>query len=325
MSESGPEKLKMKTPDITYENVEKIAEIFPHVITEIRDEKGKIRKGIDFDVLKQELTGDFVEGREERYEFTWVGKKQSIVEANLSIHKTLRPCMEESKDWENTKNIYIEGDNLEALKLLQESYLNKIKIIYIDPLYNTGNDYIYQDSSVMDADEYDEETGAVDEQGNRMFRNSKDRGRYHSDWCSMLYPRLKLAHNLLREDGIIFVSIDDNEVHNLRKMMDEIFGEENFLTSFYVKVRYEGKTLVEDMDFQKLIEQVLIYGKSSAYSLQKKVEDYSIDKFVWKIVETGKPNKTELLGGKKVEIFNSERYKIVESAPSYNNFKEIWA
>ena len=224
MSISEPEKLKMETADMTAANIERIAGLFPSVITEIEEEDGNVRRGIDFDLLRQELSGDYVEGREERYDFTWVGKRQAIIEANRPIQKTLRPCIEESKDWENTENIYIEGDNLDALKLLQESYLNKVKMIYIDPPYNTGNDFIYNDNFVMDSDEYDEETGAVDEYGNRRFKNNKERGRYHSDWCSMLYPRLKLAHNLLREDGVIFVSIDDNEVHNLRKMMDEIFG-----------------------------------------------------------------------------------------------------
>jgi adenine-specific DNA-methyltransferase len=239
MSISRPEKLKMETADMTAANIERIAGLFPNVITEIEDEDGNVRRGIDFDLLRQELSGDYVEGREERYDFTWVGKRQAIIEANRPIQKTLRPCIEESKDWEDTENVYIEGDNLDALKLLQESYLNKVKMIYIDPPYNTGNDFIYNDNFVMDSDEYDEETGAVDEYGNRRFKNNKERGRYHSDWCSMLYPRLKLAHNLLREDGVIFVSIDDNEVHNLRKMMDEIFGEN--CTELYVwDVREEG-------------------------------------------------------------------------------------
>ena len=231
MSKSGLKNLKMKSVDMTDQNIEKIADLFPGVITEIEDEDGNLKKGIDFDLLKQELSADFIEGREERYDFTWVGKRQAIIEANRPINKTLRPCMEESKDWENTENIYIEGDNLDALKLLQESYLNSLKMIYIDPPYNTGKDFIYNDRFVMDSDEYDEETCAYDEAGNRMFKNSKDRGRYHSDWCSMLYPRLKLAHNLLRDDGVIFVSIDDHEVHNLRKIMDEIFGEENFVAN----------------------------------------------------------------------------------------------
>lgn len=261
MSKSGPEKLNMKSPDITKENIGKIGELFPNVITEIRDEEGKVRKGIDFDLLRQELSKDFVEGRKERYEFTWVGKKQSIVEANMPIQKTLRPCMEESKDWETTKNVYIEGDNLEALKLLQESYLNRIKLIYIDPPYNTGNDFIYNDNFTTDAKTYDEESGVVDTLGNRLIRNSKDGGRYHSDWCSMLFPRLKLAKNLLRDDGAIFVSIDDHEVHNLREMMNEIFGEDNFITTVIWQKVYSPKNTAkffsEDHDY------IVIYSKNA--------------------------------------------------------------
>jgi len=281
MSKSGPEKLKMESPDRNAENIENIARLFPGVITEIEDEDGILRTGIDFDILKQELSGDYVEGREERYEFTWVGKKQSIVEANLPIQKTLRPCKGESKNWENTENIYIEGDNLDALKLLQESYLNKIKVIYIDPPYNTGNDFIYNDCFVMDADEYDEETGAIDELGNRLIKNGKDRGRYHSDWCSMLYPRLKLAHNILQEDGVIFVSIDDNEVHNLRKMMDEIFGDDNFIANIVWQKRTSP-------DARSTIgaahDSILVYARSLEYfkpSLQllslseDRISDYS--------------------------------------------------
>ncbi len=260
----------MKSPDITLENVEKIAELFPNVITEIEDEKGGLRKGIDFDLLKQELSSNYVEGREERYEFTWVGKKQSIVEANLPIQKTFRPCMEESKDWENTQNIFIEGDNLEALKLLQESYLNKVKMIYIDPPYNTGNDFIYNDNFVMDRDEYEEESELVDEKGNRMVKNGKDRGRYHSDWCSMLFPRLKLAHNLLREDGVIFVSIDDNEVQNLRKILDEIFGENNFNTNIIIRANSRGRTYKQ---ISKTHENLISYAKNQDY-----LELYELEK-----------------------------------------------
>lgn len=258
MSKSGPKHLKMKTADTTEENVEKIAVIFPNVITEIEDEDGILRKGIDFDLLRQELSGDFIEGREERYDFTWVGKRKSIVEANKPIQKTLRPCTEESRNWENTENIFIEGDNLDALKLLQESYLNSVKMIYIDPPYNTGNDFIYNDRFVMDADEYEEETGAVDEAGNRMFKNNKERGRYHSDWCSMLYPRLKLAHNLLRDDGVIFLSIDEHEMHNLRQMMNEIFGEDNFIESIIWKKR---STPPNDKIIGAAHEYILIYSK----------------------------------------------------------------
>lgn len=281
MSISEPEKLKMETADMTAANIERIAGLFPNVITEIEDRNGSVRKGIDFDLLRQELSGDYVEGREERYDFTWVGKRQAIIEANWPIQKTLRPCIEESKDWKNTENVYIEGDNLDALKLLQESYLNKVKMIYIDPPYNTGNDFIYNDNFVMDSDEYDEETGAVDEYGNRRFKNNKERGRYHSDWCSMLYPRLKLAHNLLREDGVIFVSIDDNEVHNLRKMMDEIFGEENFISLFSVQLNPRGRHL--DKFVAKTNEYVMTFGKNidivtTMYGIEKQgrmVDEYN--------------------------------------------------
>lgn len=260
MDISGPERLKMETVDVTATNIEKIARLFPNVITEIEEENGDIQKGIDFDLLRQELSGDYVEGREERYDFTWVGKRQAIIEANRPIQKTMRPCIEESKDWEVTENIYIEGDNLDALKLLQESYLNKVKMIYIDPPYNTGKDFVYNDKFVTDSDEYDEETGAVDEDGNYRFKkkNTRDEGRYHSKWCSMLYPRLKLAHNLLREDGVIFVSIDDNEVHNLRKIMDEVFGEENFIESIIWKKR---STPPNDQVIGASHEYVLIYSK----------------------------------------------------------------
>ncbi|MDD4126323.1 MAG: site-specific DNA-methyltransferase [Methanomicrobium sp.] len=262
MTKSGLNNLKMKTADFSAENIEKIAELFPNVVTEIEDENGVLCKGIDFDILRQELSGEAVEGREERYEFTWVGKRQSIVEANLPIQKTLRPLMDESLDWENTKNIYIEGDNLDALKLLQESYLNKVKMIYIDPPYNTGNDFIYNDSFVMEKEEYDEESGAIDEVGNRLIKNNKDRGRYHSDWCSMLYPRLKLAHNLLKEDGVIFVSIDDNEVHNLRKMMDEVFGEDNFVATYVWKARAGKDHTAQYASISQ--EYVLCYSKEKS-------------------------------------------------------------
>ena len=251
--------MKMETADMAAANIERIAGLFPSVITEIGDGNGSVRKGIDFDLLRQELSDDYVEGREERYDFTWVGKRQAIIEANRPIQKTLRPCIEESKDWENTENVYIEGDNLDALKLLQESYLNKVKMIYIDPPYNTGKDFIYNDNFVMDSDEYEEETCAVDEYGNRMFKNNKERGRYHSDWCSMLYPRLKLARNLLRDDGVIFVSIDDNEVHNLRKMMDEIFGEDNFVGEFPRVTKKAGKSTDK---IAKNNDYILCYYKS---------------------------------------------------------------
>lgn len=222
------DKMKMESVDITEKNIDKIGKIFPNCITESVDENGKLKKAINFEILKQMLSGDVIEG-DEAYEFTWVGKKASIVEANKPIRKTLRPCPEESVDWDNTENLYIEGDNLEVLKLLQESYLGKVKMIYIDPPYNTGNDFIYNDDFKMSNEEYADEVGEYDEEGNRMFKNTDSNGRFHSDWCSMIYSRLMLARNLLSDDGVIFISIDDNEQENLKKICDEVFGESNFI------------------------------------------------------------------------------------------------
>ena len=223
------DKMKFETPDMTAENVEKIAALFPNCVTETKGEDGKIKRGINFELLKQMLSPDVVEGKE-RYEFTWVGKKASIVEANKPIRKTLRPCLEESKNWDTTENLYIEGDNLEVLKLLQESYLGKVKMIYIDPPYNTGNDFIYADDFTRSQKEENEQMGMYDEENNRLFKNTDSNGRFHSDWCSMIYSRLMLARNLLADDGVIFISIDDNEQENLKKICDEIFGRKNFIT-----------------------------------------------------------------------------------------------
>lgn len=222
------DKMRMESVDMTAQNIEKIGSLFPNCITETIDENGKGKKVINFELLKQMLSSDVIDG-DEAYEFTWVGKKASIVEANKPIRKTLRPCKEESVDWDNTENLYIEGDNLEVLKLLQESYLNKVKMIYIDPPYNTGNDFIYNDDFKMTSEEYAEEISELDEDGNRMFKNTDTNGRFHSDWCSMIYSRLMLARNLLSDDGVIFISIDDNEQSNLKKCCEEIFGEKNFV------------------------------------------------------------------------------------------------
>ncbi|AFM40608.1 adenine specific DNA methylase Mod [Desulfosporosinus acidiphilus SJ4] len=222
------EKLNLESSDIIQKNIEIIGSLFPNVITERRDKAGNITKGINFKLLKQELSGDVIDG-EECYEFTWVGKKAAIVEANKPIRKTLRPCFEESKSWKTTGNLYIEGDNLEVLKLMQAGYLNSIQVIYIDPPYNTGKDFIYKDSFKMDRNKYEEQMGLYDEKGCRLFQNTVTNGRFHSDWCSMIYPRLRLAHRLLKEDGVMFISISDLEVDNLKKIGNEVFGEENFL------------------------------------------------------------------------------------------------
>ena len=227
-------KPKFETPDLTSENIEKIAALFPNCITEMPDEerstpeKKVYKRAINFEMLKQMLSPDVVDG-DEAYEFTWVGKKAAIVEANKPIRKTLRPCVEESKDWDTTENLYIEGDNLEVLKLLQESYLGKVKMIYIDPPYNTGNDFIYADDFMRSQEEENEQMGMYDEDENRLFKNTDTNGRFHSDWCSMIYSRLMLARNLLTDDGVIFISISDAEVDNLKKICDEVMGAKNYL------------------------------------------------------------------------------------------------
>lgn len=251
--------MKFETPDMTAENIEKIAELFPNCMTEMRDENGKVKRGIDFEVLKQMLSSDVVDG-DECYEFTWVGKKASIAEANRPIRKTLRPCPEESKDWDTTENLYIEGDNLEVLKLLQESYLGKVKMIYIDPPYNTGNDFIYADDFMRSQEEESEQMGMYDEDKNRLFKNTDSNGRFHSDWCSMMYPRLMLARNLLSDDGVIFISIDDNEQANLKKICDEVFGESSFVASMIWKSKSGGANDVSIIACDS--EYVLVYGKN---------------------------------------------------------------
>jgi adenine-specific DNA-methyltransferase len=231
------DKMRMESPDMTAQNIDKIAALFPNCITETMGEDGKLKRAINFDLLRQMLSGDVVEG-DEAYEFTWVGKKAAIVEANKPIRKTLRPCPEESRDWDTTENLYIEGDNLEVLKLLQESYLGKVKMIYIDPPYNTGNDFIYRDDFAQSSDEYQEQMGMFDEEtGDRLFKNTDSNGRFHSDWCSMIYSRLMLARNLLTDDGVIFISIGEEEIENLYAICNEIYGKSRHLGTFIWKRR----------------------------------------------------------------------------------------
>lgn len=217
------DQLKMHSPNLVDSNIEKIAALFPNCVTEAQGENGELKKAIDFDLLKQELSQVLVEGEQERYRLDWVGKKESILTANAPIAKTLRPCREESVNFDTTENLFIEGDNLEALKLLQENYLGKVKMIYIDPPYNTGNDFIYEDDFAESTDEFFERSNQVDEEGNRLIANTDTNGRFHSDWLSMIYSRLKLARNLLSDDGVIFISIDDYEKDSLKKVCDEIF------------------------------------------------------------------------------------------------------
>ena len=253
------DKMKMETPDLTQENVEKLLALFPECATEVK-QYGKVTRGVNFDVLQQLITPYKMEG-DEAYEFTWVGKREAIVEANRPIRKTLRPVPEKSKDWQKTENLYIEGDNLEALKLLREAYLGQVKMIYIDPPYNTGNDFIYNDSFKMSEEELAEGMGLFDEEGNKRFtENSVTNPRFHSDWCSMIYSRLRLVKNLLSEDGAIFISIDDNEQENLKKICDEVFGASNFIAQLIWERAYSPKN---DARFiSNSHDYVLMYAKS---------------------------------------------------------------
>ena len=255
------DKMKFESPDMTAQNIDRIAALFPNCVTEMPDENGKIKRAVNFELLKQMLSPDVVDG-DEAYEFTWVGKKAAIVEANKPIRKTLRPCVAESKDWDNTENLYIEGDNLEVLKLLQESYLGKVKMIYIDPPYNTGNDFIYADDFKMESEEWKVESGEWSEEGDRLFKNTDTNGRFHSDWCSMIYSRLMLARGLLADTGLIFVSIDDCELTNMRRICDEVFGETNFVDTIIWKKRYGGGA--KEKWLVSLQEYVLVYCKNAA-------------------------------------------------------------
>ena len=263
------DKLRMESPDMTAQNIDRIAALFPNCVTEASDGHGGIKRAINFELLKQMLSPDVVDG-DERYEFTWVGKKAAIVEANKPIRKTLRPCMEESKNWDTTENLYIEGDNLEVLKLLQESYLGKVKIIYIDPPYNTGNDFIYADDFMRSQEEENEQMGMYDEDDNRLFKNTDSNGRFHSDWCSMIYSRLMLARNLLSDTGVIVINMDENEITNLQKICAEVFGASNDLgTIIWDKRNPKGDA--QGVSYQH--EYILVYAKNKyAFTSQCKMQ-----------------------------------------------------
>lgn len=222
------QKLKMHSPDMTQDNIVRIRELFPNCVTEAQNADGSLRLSVDFDALRQELSGSIVEGPQERYQLDWPGKRKAMLAANAPIAKALRPCREESVDFDTTQNLFIEGDNLDALKLLQETYLGRIKMIYIDPPYNTGNDFIYEDDFAETAGEYLSRSNQKDEEGNRLVANTESNGRFHSAWLSMMYPRLKIARNLLADDGVIFINCDDREHENIKKICHEIFGENNF-------------------------------------------------------------------------------------------------
>ncbi len=257
------QKLKMHTPDLTQDNIARIRELLPSCVTETKDVQGNIKLAVDFDQLKQELSNQIVEGPQERYHLNWPGKREALLTANAPIAKTLRPARDESVNFDATKNLFIEGDNLDALKLLQETYLGKVKMIYIDPPYNTGRDFVYEDDFSENSEDFLKRSNQKDNQGNRLVANTESNGRFHSDWLSMMYPRIKLARNLLSEDGVIFISIDDGEVHNLRKICDEIFGADNFIANIVWQKKYAVSN--DDPGIAPMHDHILAYRKSAAF------------------------------------------------------------
>ena len=271
------EKLKMQTANVVDENIKRIGELFPNCLTERLDENGRPEVAIDFDQLRQELSKDIVEGPEERYQFTWPDKRNAIRLANAPTTDTLRPCREESVDFDNTQNLYIEGDNLEVLKLLRENYLGKVKMIYIDPPYNTGNDFVYNDDFAQTTGDYIHNSGQEDEEGNRLVANTESNGRFHTDWLNMIYPRLKVAKDLLSEDGVIFISIDDNEVENLRKVCDEVFGLENHIETVVWKNKYGAGA--KTVGFISSHEYILCYSRNPITDITCEFEGEERDKY----------------------------------------------
>ena len=314
------EKLKMHSPNFVDQNIAKIAELFPNCITESRNEKGELQKAIDFDLLKQELSAQIVEGPQERYQLNWPGKREALLTANAPIAKTLRPCVNESVFFDTTQNLFIEGDNLDALKLLQETYLGKVKMIYIDPPYNTGNDFIYDDDFAEDVSEYFTKSNQRDEEGNRLVANAESNGRFHSDWLSMIYSRLRLARSLLSEDGLIFISIDDGEVANLRYVCDEIFGEENFMAQSIWKKSYGGGA--KSKHIVRLHEYVLIYARNKLQigflSLPPKDEVLKYYKFRDDKFDIRGPYRKQPLATNSMDDRPNLRY------PIFKDGNEIW-
>lgn len=266
------DKLRMQSSNGVEDNITKIAQLFPDCVTETVDERSGLPKHlIDFEKLKQNLSDSVMSERAERYQFTWPDKSKAILLANSPINATLRPCREDSVDFDNTQNLYIEGDNLDVLKCLKETYLHKVKMLYIDPPYNTGNDFVYEDDFAQSSEEYLANSGQFDEQGNRMFTNAESNGRFHTDWLNMIYPRLKVARDLLTDDGVIFISIDDNEVENLRKVCDEVFGEQNFVDCLHWKKKKQPSFLAKHT--AKVMEYVIVYAKNTF-----KLEKLSVEK-----------------------------------------------
>ena len=309
------EKLEMQTTNVVDENIKKIGELFPNCLTETLDENGRPQKAIDFDQLRQELSKNIVEGPEERYQFTWPDKRNAIRLANAPTTDTLRPCREESVDFDNTQNLYIEGDNLEVLKLLRQNYLGKVKMIYIDPPYNTGNDFVYNDDFDQNSEYYKHNSGQFDELGNRLVTNTESNGRFHTDWLNMIYPRLKVAKDLLSEDGVIFISIDDNELENLIKMGCEIFGDYNYIGSLSVENNPKGRKNSDYISVSS--EYCVIFARSKDKSsfienVPKKASDMTLDENGKYVHNSG---KRVLVGdnsfNKKVTKISSDKNYVV--------------
>ena len=336
-------KLNMQTTNVVDENIKRIGELFPNCLTERLNEEGKPEVAIDFDQLRQELSKDIVEGPEERYQFTWPDKRNAIRLANAPTTDTLRPCREESVDFDNTQNLYIEGDNLEVLKLLRENYLGKVKMIYIDPPYNTGNDFVYNDDFAQTTDEYIHNSGQEDEEGNRLVANTENNGRFHTDWLNMIYPRLKVAKDLLSEDGVIFISIDDNEVDNIRKICHEIYGSSNFLAEFPRVTKKGGKstdTFAKNHDyilaFCKHINSVIIKGIEHNDEGFKYKDEFFLHRGAYKLNQTldyntlGYVNSLDypiVIGGKKYFAGNvtEQEYFIRKQTNPKDGYRWRWS
>ncbi|MFU2203385.1 site-specific DNA-methyltransferase [Streptococcus hyovaginalis] len=324
---TGVEKLNLASKDLVASNIQKLKTLFPAVITEGRDQDGHLQEAIDFDKLRDLLNHTIADGPE-TYEFKWVGKRGAIAEAGKPSLKTLRPDLEESVDFDKSENVFITGDNLEVLKVLQESYLGKVDMIYIDPPYNTGKDFVYSDKFQMSEEELADEMDLRDENGLQrvgLTKNEKSSARYHSDWLNMMYPRLVLARNLLKDSGVIFISIDDNEQANLKAICDEIFGEENLLSTHHIKVRYGEKNLNEKKDFQEILEYIYIYAKdASKFVANRPKEEYTFEKFNLEIEELKEADEIFYYKDRKVEVFKNGSYLIEKKQGNIDLFKETW-
>jgi len=317
------DKLRMASADIVDENIEFIASRWPNAVMEV-EINGKLSRRVDFDVLKQELSKELISDKQERYTMTWPDKKNSTLLANSSVALALRPLADKSIEFANTENVFIEGDNLDAMKLLRETYLNKIRMIYIDPPYNTGKDFLYKDDFTSDADAFLQNSLQKDSEGNRLVSNSEVNGRYHTDWLNMIYPRLKIAKDLLTDDGVIFISIDENEFANLKKVCDEVFGEENLLTIQNIQVRYASKSLNERRDFQECLEYVFVYAKNHfLFTANRPFDEYDLSSFKFVITENTAGEK-RTIDGRDCYVFRKGEWNISETKGMIGSLKETW-